>query len=192
VETIEEAKQAIRSSLGKKAKDTFDTWVNEFMHYVKSLSMEDLKTPENIIEDEFLGMCRGIIVESIKAFLNSRQVEDNSFTINVSKDHVVYDKNMDPLPEILAIKETQEEIVSFLLSSAMKEFKKGRRLFSKMVKRSNDFTNKDRKTSRPIKTPFESIEIEVIRLENRLLELSPEETTRLIECYKIIRSKRDS
>jgi hypothetical protein len=194
VKDIDEAKQAIRSALGNEARDTFGIFVEDFVYYIRSLAMVDLKTPNEVVRERLHNICRGIIVESIKSFLSSKHSEeDGSFGINVSNNDVICDRNMNPLPEIIAIKDMQAEIVDFLLSMAMHEFSKGRILSLDIVKRAKKFNKKGitkRKPTLPIAPAIEAIEIVIMRLERKLPDLTPDEAARLSEYYNIIRERR--
>lgn len=193
MKNIDEAKQAIRSALGNEARETFGVFVEDFVYYIRSLAMVDLKTPAEVVEGRFHSICNGIIVESIKSFLESKHSEDDgSFGINVSKDDTICDRDMNPLPEIITIKKRQAEIVKFLLSMAMSEFSKGRILSMDIVKRAKKFNRKTqvvRRPTLPIPPALELVEIEIMRLERKLPALTPDEAARLADYYNTVRER---
>lgn len=193
---INEAKQRIKSALGNEARDTFCVVVEDFVYYTRSLAMVDLKTPPDVVKERLHGICRGIIIESIKSFLDTKHADETGEVgINVSNDNIVCDRNMNPLPEIIAIRESQAEIVDFLLGMVMNEFSKGRTLSRDIVKRARKFNKKGqsqrkaRKLTLPIPPALESIEIEVMRLERKLPVLTMDEAARLAEYYNTVRER---
>jgi hypothetical protein len=188
MKSIKEAKQVIGSVLGPEALEKFEEFLDDFTYYVRSLSMIDLKTPEEVIRYKLKIMCKGLIVESVKVFLKSKY-NSGSGTIRVNvTDDGIYDQHMRPLPEIAEIKTKQADVVECILDEAMHEFEKGRELALQVVERAKSF-EANRTDEVVYEPPTEEIEIEVLRLERKLPNITEEEGKKLSEYYDILRTR---
>lgn len=188
MKTIKEAKQVIGSVLGQEALDKFEEFLEDFTYYVRSLSMIDLKSPEEVVRYKLKAMCRGLIVESVKVFLRSKY-NDGSGVVRVNlTDDGIYDQHMRPLPEIIEIRNKQADVIECILDEAMHEFVKGRELALQVVERAKSF-EANRTDQVVYEPPTEEIEIEVLRLERKLPNITDEEAKKLSEYYSILRNR---
>jgi len=188
MKNIKEAKQVIGSVLGPEALDKFDEFLDDFTYYVRSLSMVDLKTPEEVIKYKLRMMCKGLIVEAVKVFLKIKYKDDSGVVRVNLTDEGIYDQNMRPLPEISEIKSKQADVVECILDEAMHEFVKGRELALQVVERAKTF-EANRSEGVAYEPPTEEIEIEVLRLERKLPNVTEEEARKLTEYYGILRTR---
>jgi len=188
MKSIKEARQTIEGILGPEALVSFNDYLDDFTYYVKSLSMLDLRTPEEVIKDELRHFCKKLIVEAVKAFLQSHYKDaSGNLKFNLTKDGI-YDEHMKPLREISEIKNKQAEVVECVLAEAMHEFAKGRELALQVVERARSYAaNKAEGVKHEPST--EEIEIEVLRLERKLPNLTEEEASKLTECYNILNTR---
>jgi hypothetical protein len=188
MKSIKEAKQVIGSILGQDALCKFEEYLDDFTYYVKSLSMVDLKTPEEVIRYKLKLMCKGLIVEAVKVFLKTKY-NNGSGVVKVNlTDDGIYDQHMKPLPEIAEIRNKQNDVVECILDEAMHEFVKGRELAMQVVERAKSF-EANRTDEFVYEPPIEEIEIEVLRLERKLPKITEEEAKKLVEYYHILRTR---
>lgn len=179
---VEEIKNMIGSTLGEKAKNTFDLLEEDFSYYVKSISMLDLKTPIEYVKIKFMDICKSIVYQSVITFL----CEKYNNEINISNNEI-YDKNMNILPEISEMKRKYYEIVYILLEKSIKDFKKGRNISKEIVQRVVSKSNTKPGKSKFI--PLEKIEIEMYKIEKKLPNITEEEANELKKYYSIICEK---
>lgn len=183
---VDEATRTIKSTLGNEAKETFEAFVDELICYVRCLSLVDLRTPVPIVRESMRQFCHQVLVASVKTFL--AQKHDSEETIRISDD-MIYDDDMNPLPEMIGLRDKQEDIVGALLDASMTEFERGRKLGVSIVSRAHRFVQDTGPSGSPIEPLREVIEIEMMRLERRIKQLDEDDIKRLCSCYKSLRNK---
>jgi len=188
MKSIKEAKQVIGSVLGQEALVKFEEFLDDFTYYVRSLSMIDMKSPEEVIRYKLKMMCKGLIVEAVKVFLKAKY-NDGSGVVRVNlTDEGIFDQHMRPLPEISEMRTKQADVVECILDEAMHEFVKGRELAIQVVERAKNF-EANRTDQVVYEPPTEEIEIEILRLERKLPNITNEEANKLLEYYRILRTR---
>ena len=187
MKSIKEAKQIIDNALGHEALKSFDDFLDDFTYYVKSLSMIDLRTPEEVIRYKLKQLCKAMIIEAVKVFLQVNYKDQNGVVRVNLTDEGIYDKNMKPLPGISEIRSKQADVVECILDEAMHDFEKGRELAFQVVERAKAFDVEGESfSSEPLN---EEIEVNILRLERKLPKLTPEEAQKLTEYYRILRMR---
>lgn len=183
---IDEATKTIKSTLGNEAKETFEAFVDELMCYVRCLALVDLRTPIPIVRESMRQFCQQVLVASVKTFLTERHDSEESIRIS---DDMIYDEDLNPLQEMIDLRDKQTDIVGALLDSSMQEFERGRKLGLEIVSRAQKFVQDAGPSISPIEPLKELIEVEMMRLERRLEQLDEAGVKRLCSCYKSLRSK---
>ena len=191
---ISEAEAFIEDVLGKEAAITFSHNMEDFFCYARSLSLTDLDSTPASVRRRFHSISDGILGEYIKVYLTENFASDQGKLEVDAVDGIVYDKNMNPIPAISLVKQRRDEVLKEILDSIMAEFVRGRRLAQEIVERL-DRTSKGKKAppqvpqiqapSRNYRSdpPTEVLEVEMMRLERRLPNLTEEEGKRLSLLY---------
>lgn len=194
---LHEIQDFIGASLGKEAADLFGKNIEDMFYRIRSWALSDTKTPIDQMKERINKICKAIVLESIKTYLH-RNYEHN-WSVSVSKGDLL-DNDMNVIEPIQTIKQHQKEIISVLEGEAMAEFNRGRNMANSIVSRAREFVS--RKLSSPTSStswdysvpsapprnyeempPLERLEIEIMRLEQKLPSLSSREAERLKELY---------
>jgi hypothetical protein len=179
----------LRTILGDSSIELFDRHMEEFACCVKTWALSDMKSTHAEVKDRFKNVSYGILSESVKLFLSEKfSKEDGSLSVEIT-DTEIYDEHHKKIPAIMALRDRQEEIIEFMVNSAMKDFESGRKLAKVIINRATKFeSDKLDKLETPKKSrvPAEAIEVEIMRLEKRLSSLTPEEGERLSELYEVL------
>jgi hypothetical protein len=96
---------------------------------------------------------------------------------------------MHPIPAIDKIRKNQKEITALMVSRGMWEFAKGRHLLNQTGKPEAPQSQPKAVHKEPVPT-IESVEIEVMRLEGRLPNISKEEGELLASLYDKLAAMR--
>ena len=169
IETIEEV-------LGVAARKSFERGAEELACYVRSIALVSLKIPEETVRKQFASISLGIIVNAVKASVEAR-LGDGEVSSGV-----ICGKRMHVEPELMEINNRKQEIIDCLVDFSMELFSKGRKLGRQIVSRARPM---GRRPSLSEKSPLEAIEVEIMRLENKLPNISKIEALRLGDCYQM-------
>lgn len=192
--TLSDVKRFLRRSLGKDATDIFAQQMDDVLYYARALSLSDLESDPEEIEGKFYEISQGILADLAGVYLHDNY-DDN---INVDYDRV-YDHNMNVIKPIQDLQDNQQKIQSIMVKSAMALFRRGRKMAYRIVKRYEEHMAIRRVTRKQTTQrrapagrdyaqtpPSERYEIEILRLERKLPDLSPEEGQRLSLLYKYV------
>lgn len=186
--------------LGKNAAEVFEENMDEFVYFVRSEALHNTDITETKMRSRLRKLAEGIIAASVKRFLNENYADDNGeVELNINDDGI-YDRNMKPISAIEKIRKTQRDMMSLMVSRGMYEFAKGRHLARIMDSRAADSDDKKEANPKDINwtppapktTLLELAEIEVMRLERKLPNLTPEEAVTLASLYLKLRTSRHS
>jgi len=180
----------LRSILGEQSLELFDRHMEEFVCCVKTWALADLKSSSAQVKEKFTNVSYGILSEAVKLYLSKNySKEDGSLDVEIT-DTEIYDVKHNRIPSIMMLRERQEEIVSFMVASAMKDFEAGRKLAKSIIGRARKFESdrldKGEAPGTTSRVPAEAIEVEIMRLERRLSNLTPEEGKKLSELYEVL------
>lgn len=180
----------LRETLGDQSLELFDRHMEEFVCCVKTWALSDLKSSPAQVKEKFTNVSYGILSESVKLFLSKNySKEDGSLNVEIT-DTEIYDVKHNRIPAIMMLRDRQEEIISFMVASAMRDFDSGRKLAKLIVGRARKFESdrldKGEAPGTTSRIPAEAIEVEIMRLERRLSVLTPEEGRRLSELYEVL------
>lgn len=198
---ITEAEAFIEDILGKEAAIAFAQNMEDFFCYARSLALTDLDSTPASVRRRFQSISDGIISESVKIYLTENFSSDQGKIEVDAVDGIVYDKNMNPIPAIGIVKQRREEVLKEILDSIMAEFSRGRRLAKEIVSR----VEKNRKalpmsavpastdSSRNYRSepPTEVMEVELMRLERKLPNVTSDEGKRLSVLYILLAEVED-
>jgi hypothetical protein len=196
VKTLADIIVFFEENLGKTAAQVFDENMEEYTYFIRSEALHNLDITESRMKSRLRKLSEGIIAASVKRYLNENFSDDyGEVELNVNDDGV-YDRNMQPISALEKIRKSQREIMGLMVSRGMDEFNKGRQLARIIDARIHEFSKdepspKDINWKLPIKpTMLEQTEIEIMRLERRLPNLSSEEAKSLAELYAKLRDAR--
>lgn len=186
---IKSIRSFLRGLLGDNPIKLFDRHMDEFACCVKTWALSDLKSSSEDVKERFTNVSYGILSEAVKLFLSEKySKEDGSLSVEITESEI-YDEGHHRIPAIVALRERQEEIIEFMVRNAMRDFEAGRRLAKVIVARARKFESDKMDGARPparSRIPAEAIEVEIMRLEKRLSELTPEEGRRLSGLYEVL------
>jgi hypothetical protein len=171
--------EAIEEALGSAARESFEEGVEELSYYTRSLALVGLTIPEEMVRGTLRRMCLGLVVGSVRASIESRLGRE--VTVGVSSG-VICGKEMHATPEFMVINDKKDEIIDDLMKFVMDIFVRGRRLGRQIVRRALPL---GRRPALSKKSPLEAIEIEIMRLEDKLPNISKIEALRLTDCYQM-------
>jgi hypothetical protein len=191
--TLPEVKTFLQEVLGTEARRAFDDGLSELLCYVKSEALKNTEFSDEVMQKKFEAACKVMVVDSLKVFLYQRHAtDDGKFNINYD-GNVVYDKNFSPIPEVLKIRQRHQEVIDALMAAIMDDYHRGRTLFASIVSRIPDYKPRKDRFNKPLaylsiqRTPGEVLEIEIMRLEGRLPNLTVEEGNLLSSLYRKLR-----
>lgn len=196
---ISEAEEFIEDVLGKQAAIAFSHNMEDFFYYARSMALTDLDSTPASVRRRFHSISDGILSESIKVYLTENFASDQGKLEVDAVDGIVYDKNMNPIPAISLVKQRREEVIKEILDSIMAEFVRGRRLAKEIVGRIDKAPKPKappqiQAPSRNYRSdpPTEALEVEMMRLERRLPNLTEDEGKRLSLLYVTLGELDDS
>lgn len=182
--------------LGKPAAHIFDENMDELIYIVRSQALHNPSITESKMRNKLKRLSEKIIAASLQSFLNENYADDfGDVELNVDEGGI-YDRNMKPISAIEKIRKSQREMLNLMVSRCMYEFAKGRNLAKIMDARSNDDGKdpdpKDIDWTPPKAKPLtlELIEIQILRLERKLPNLTSEEGKSLTAFYEAMREGR--
>jgi len=191
-----EAEAVLLELLGSEPLELFRAQMDDLRCYAKALSLTDLSSEVDEIKEKLEVICQGILAEVVNVFLRRDYSDEaGSIEINVTK-RSVYDKNMNLIIPLKGFQENQKNIVLAMMYAVFPIFSKGRELALKIIDRKKNYLEfghtKEDVVPLPEKPkrdytkfpPHELISIEIMRLERKLPNLSPEEGLRLSELYQ--------
>jgi hypothetical protein len=189
LKNLTEISDFIEEVLGKDAASIFNDNLDEYVYYARSEALKNFDITERSMKLTLKKIAEGIVAASVKKFLNDRYADQNGeVQLNVG-DAGVFDKNMNPIPEITKIRETQKEILSLIVSRGMYEFVKGRHLAKGMTsraKRRQATPGGQLKAYCSGENP-EQVEVEIMRLEKLLPNLDQDQGKKLVGLYSKLR-----
>jgi len=174
--------------LGKEAENFYINQMEDFMYFIKSLSLVETKTDEDKIRERVQEIISTILQKTIKHFLITKCGTATDGTIKVAIfNNEIHDLSGKIVVEVVEFKKNLKTISEQILELGMEEFEKGRRIALEITERLKNSTNKiPRKVVQRdfnVVPPLEQIEVEMIRLEKKLPFLSHEEGRRLADLY---------
>jgi hypothetical protein len=184
-----EAEKFIATVLGGEAAEMFATNMEDFTYYAKSVALTELDIPVESVRTRFESISLGILGESVKVFLENNYTDKDGRSSARIEGANVYDSNMNPIPAIGEIRSHKDEVVEEMLDWTMAEFDKGRRLARIIVAR---LGRNEKKLLAPpprdyeASPPLEKFEIELMRLENALPDVTREQAKRMMELYSML------
>jgi hypothetical protein len=188
---IADAVSFVRENLGPGPGRAFAAGVEDFLCSVRHSAVSLL--PREDPERDFRMAAADVIADAVKAFVAENYVSmDGRLEIHVSSNDFL-DKAMMPIPEISAIRGKSEAIIDAVSGAAMSEHRKGRELGAEIAGRARTFEEKfigpmvPRLPAPPRPPPLEVLEIEMMRLERKLPELSKDEGNRLSQLYVLLK-----
>ena len=195
--TIKDASNFIRNHLGDDVADVFDVQIDEALYFSRAMAFDDTESLLNEIEEKFGEVAQSVLMEVANSYLETRHgSDDGKPQVNVDWD-CVYDRDMNVIEPIAKLTEKQNVIVSIITKSCMSMFRKGRRLAHRIISKRDAFlrtksyhVQKDiqwRPTARRDyrkRPPMERVEVEIMRLERKLPNISPKEGKRLSLLYR--------
>ena len=130
----------------------------------------------------------GIIAASVKCYLDEHYMDKfGAVEVNVDQQGI-YDKNMRPIHALEVLHQSHKQVMGLLVARGMYEFTKGRHLAKIMEARA---AAKQYHMIMPGVQTKEQLEVEVLRLERKLPNLTLEETARLKKLYVCLRDKEE-
>ena len=191
---LKEASEIVEEILGATSSSSkhFKFQIEDYLCYVQGLSMTSFSKPEEKIRERLTEISIRIITDSIRVFLDENYGQNIVFT----QQGNVFDKNMNKIKEVEKIKNKQEKILAIMVDTAMEEFEKGRGLALEIVQRAKGNGKKNSKSEVPSRNyknrpAVENLEIEMMNLENKLPNLTPEEGNRLSFIYEIVQNQKE-
>lgn len=192
---ISGAEAFIQDVLGKEAALAFSQNMEDFSCYARSVALTDLDSANDSIRKRFESISDGIITESIKVYLSENFASENGKLEIDAVDGIIYDKNMKPIPAISMVKQHRQQVLKEVLDSIMAEFSRGRKLAKEIVARMEPFiAPQDEVTMTEVASrdyrknpPLEVFEVEVMRIENKLPDITVEEGKRLSYLYSLLK-----
>lgn len=197
--SLSDIKDYLSRTLDSDAAKLFDEQVDGLMYLSKSLALGDLVEDPEDIKEKFSEVVRGFISDMINMYLAVHHSHDGVLDINVCSDKV-YDRDMSEIVAIKNMRTKQSLIVALVVTHAMDTYHQGRILVEKMSVKCVTHDYGDVMTIDPlvlmeedvkessVYVPMEAIEIEIMRLERRLPNLSAEEGEQLSLLYERLRS----
>lgn len=199
--------------LGKTAASVFDDNMEEMVYFIRSEALTNLEITESKMRSRLRKLSETILAASVKRFLNENYADDYGYVELNVEGQDVYDRNIRPISQIETIRKSQREIMSLMVSRGMYEFAKGRHLARIMETRSNENNSmpepspkdtnwalgdhKDKrmfKTKRPSTksktTMLEQVEVQILRLERLLPNISKEDGKLLSKLYAKLKAER--
>jgi len=173
--------EMIHEVLGETAAVAFIENFEELTCFIKSLALNNIAT-EDKMKNSLKKYAEGLIAASVKCYLEENYADSfGGVEININ-GRGIYDKNIKPIRALETIHGSHKEIINFIVAKEMYEFTKGRhlarimenRVNSKVFKMDNNVCSK------------EQVEVEIMRLERKLPNLTPEEAEKLKKCYSVI------
>jgi len=205
MKSVDEASKFIGRMIGAKSRDLFDLHMDDALYYAKALSFSSIADDTSAMEDHFHLLVERALTESANLYLQqNHSSEEGLLEINIAYD-CVYDKNMSVIKPVKRLLDRRKEIVRASLKHVMATFQRGRKLAQKIAARHNNYARLQnlKKYTRPSpkdqnweplacipkrdysKRPAEEmLEVEIMRLERKLPNLSTEEGYRLSSLYK--------
>lgn len=174
--------------LGAKPTRQFESNMEEFTFFVKAEALSNSSRSEADMRKMAKETCEKILSQSVKTYLSENFANENG-ELNVKVDKgTVYDKDMQPVKAISVIKDNMSKISEVIVENVMDQFSAGRKIAQEIVSRMMHY--KDAKGARPCQPPsLESLEIEKMRLERVLPNMSPYEAKRLCVIYAALRGQ---
>jgi hypothetical protein len=197
---LAEAEACLVSLLGSEPLELFRAQMEDLKCYSKALSLTDLNSDLDEVKEKLEVICQGILAEAVNVFLRRDYSDDGgSVEINVAK-RTVYDKDMNPILPLKGFQENQRKIVLAMMAEVLPIFENGRELAIRIIERRRKYLHSGPKKVRTgLQTttrrdyekfpPKELLSIELMRLERKLPNLSPEEGLRLSELYQQVQAK---
>ena len=185
---IPEVVQMIDEVLGRMAAEAFVVNFDELTCFIRSLALNNEGVTEDRMRTNLRKYVEGIIAASVKCYLDEHYMDEFG-SVEVNVDHQgIYDKNMRPIKALEIIHDSHKEVMNLLVARGMYEFTKGRHLAKVMEARAN---SKQYRMIMPGVQTREQLEVEIMRLERKLPNLTPEETSRLKKLYAGLHGKEE-
>lgn len=202
--TVAGISKYIAKHLGEEFATVFDVQMDEVMYYTRAMALDDMETGLAEIKDKLQALAQAVVMEVAHSYLREHHGSDfGEPDINVDWN-CVYDKNMNVIEPIAKLTEKQHVIVNIVTRNLMSTFRKGRQLAYKIIIRRDEYLKTKVDDAAlvgpdfsPVRTrgrdykknpPMERIEVEIMRLERKLPNLSLDEGRRLSMLYKETRA----
>lgn len=201
---LEEVFVFLQRIFGEEISKVFRDHTKDVFYYSKALAFTDLRSSDEDIEKKLKDVSQGVMVEAIGMYLNANHSKKGTVDIVVGPDGV-YDKDMNEITALRELSLKHEEITTVMVSSWMSVFSRGRKLANKIVDRDSKYVRrhaasmyeaspKDANWSAQARDysanpPREALDIEIMRLEARLPNITEEDGKRLSELYAMCDSR---
>lgn len=186
-----DVEKAVGRILGPDALEVFKVQMDDMFCYAKALSLSDMESTPDEVEERFVDIFKALIMELAGSYLY-----DNYPSVNIDNDRV-YDNDMNPIEPISELQKNQPAMQDVAVRQAVAYFNEGRALADKILRRYRKYA-KTNPSPKDVcwepqrdylqKPPFELQEIEMMRLERKLPNLSDEEGRRLLSLYQSARA----
>ena len=190
---LHEIQDFIGGTLSQEAADSFGKHMEDMFYWVRSWALR-VEMSEEQFKEKVNHMCKAIILEAIKVYLN--KYYNHNWSVSSTRRDII-DGDMCVIGPIQIMKQKQREMIPSIEGEAMAEFCRGKNMARGIVSRARDMVA--RRISSPNSAswdvaqaaprdyaedpPVERLEIEMLGLERKLPGLSPGEATRLRELY---------
>jgi len=183
-----EVESFIFKILGAKPTRQFESNMEEFSFFVKAEALSNASRSEADMRKMAKETCEKILSQSVKTYLSDNFSNEDG-VLNVMVDNgIVYDKDMQPVRAISAIKENMSKISEVIVENVIEQFSAGRKIAQEIVSRMMHY--KDAKGTRQCQPPsLEALEIEKMRIERSLPNISPYGAKRLCVLYSVLRGQ---
>ena len=178
----ETAEEIVRSALGEDPSEMFSYGIQDMLCYVRSLALTELDASSESLMAKFHGIFEAILTEAVKEFLSGTYGEKYKIYVD---DSNVYDKDMSLIQPIMTIRKRKADMERDIMAAVGAEFHKGRRLAWQVVSRIRSKGQNLKERNYEVSPPQEAMEIELMRLERKLPNLTVQERERLVELYAI-------
>lgn len=180
------------SILGKEAESFYVKQMEDFMYFVRSLAFVDTKSEEDKIKEKITNVVSTILQKTVKFFLTSKYGtgQDGSIKVTVI-DNEIHSPNGKVVEEIVEFKKSLKTISEQIMELGMDEFEKGRKIALGVTERLKNSINKNKniiiERDYNDTPPLEAIEIQILKIEKKLPNISKEEGRELSELYELWR-----
>lgn len=200
------ASRYIGRTIGADAKELFDACIDDALYYAKSVSIKGIDAEIEDANEFFRELVERALMEAANVYLKEYYASDSGILeVNVTYD-CVYDKDMNTIRPLKKILDRRDEIIDVSLNHIMSSYMKGRKIAKRLEARKGEYERqkalkngviqpspKDanwepalpavQKRDYRKKPPQELLDVEIMRLERKLPNLSSQEGLRLSELY---------
>jgi hypothetical protein len=174
--------------LGSKPTRQFESNMDEFSFFVKAEALTNAAKSESDMRKLAKETCEKILQQSVKTYLSDNFANEKGELSLKVDNGTVYDKDMQPVRAISAIRDNMSKISDVIIENIMEQFCAGRKLAQDIVSRMMHY--QESKDAKPLQDPpLEVLEIERMRLERKLPRIEPHEAKRLCFLCAALRAK---